>query len=45
VSVESDGLTVRGMDCLDGTPLLDIKPDPTLFTPIAPRQSGDDEVG
>jgi tRNA (adenine37-N6)-methyltransferase len=29
-------LLVRGMDCLDGTPLLDLKPDRTLFTPIAP---------
>jgi tRNA (Thr-GGU) A37 N-methylase len=27
-------LLVRGMDCLDGAPLLDIKPDRTLFTPI-----------
>ena len=45
VSVEADGLTVRGMDCLDGTPLIDIKPDRTLFAPIAPRQPGDDEVG
>ena len=33
------------LDCLDGTPLIDIKPDRTLFTPIAPRQPGDDEVG
>jgi tRNA (adenine37-N6)-methyltransferase len=45
VSVEADGLMVRGLDCLDGTPLIDIKPDRTLFTPIAPRQPGDDEVG
>jgi tRNA-Thr(GGU) m(6)t(6)A37 methyltransferase TsaA len=44
VSVEPDGLVVRGLDCLDGTPLLDIKPDRALFTPIAPRQPGDDEV-
>jgi tRNA-Thr(GGU) m(6)t(6)A37 methyltransferase TsaA len=44
VSVAPDGLIVRGLDCLDGTPLLDIKPDRALFTPIAPRQSGDDEV-
>jgi tRNA-Thr(GGU) m(6)t(6)A37 methyltransferase TsaA len=44
VEVEPDGLLVRGLDCLDGTPLLDIKPDRTLFTPIAPRQPGDDEV-
>ncbi|MDQ0316566.1 tRNA (N6-threonylcarbamoyladenosine(37)-N6)-methyltransferase TrmO [Amorphus orientalis] len=26
VSVHADGLTVTGIDCLDGTPLLDIKP-------------------
>ena len=45
VSVESTALLVRGLDCLDGTPLLDIKPDRTLFTPIAPRQPGDDETG
>jgi tRNA-Thr(GGU) m(6)t(6)A37 methyltransferase TsaA len=44
VKVEPDGLLVRGLDCLDGTPLLDIKPDRTLFTPIAPRQPGDDEL-
>jgi tRNA-Thr(GGU) m(6)t(6)A37 methyltransferase TsaA len=44
VEVEPDGLLVRGLDCLDGTPLLDIKPDRALFTPIAPRQPGDDEV-
>jgi hypothetical protein len=30
---------------LDGTPLLDLKPDRTLFTPIAPAQPGDFEVG
>jgi tRNA (Thr-GGU) A37 N-methylase len=45
VSVEADGLTVRGLDCLDGTPLIDLKPDRALFTPIAPRQPGDDQVG
>lgn len=41
--VEVDGATlhVQGMDCLDGTPLLDIKPDRALFTPIAPPQKGD----
>lgn len=38
-------LMVRGMDCLDGTPLLDIKPDRTLFSPIAPPQAGDFETG
>ena len=25
--VRSDGLIVRGLDCLDGTPLLDVKPE------------------
>jgi tRNA-Thr(GGU) m(6)t(6)A37 methyltransferase TsaA len=41
--VSRDGcvLSVQGIDCLDGTPLLDIKPDRGLFTPIAPPQAGD----
>lgn len=45
--VERQGavLLVRGLDCLDDTPLLDIKPDRTLFTPIAPPQPGDFETG
>ncbi|MGD9805772.1 MAG: tRNA (N6-threonylcarbamoyladenosine(37)-N6)-methyltransferase TrmO [Hyphomicrobiaceae bacterium] len=45
VAVEGASVFVRGLDCLDGTPLLDIKPDRTLFTPLAPRQQGDDQVG
>lgn len=45
VKVEDGNLFVRGLDCLDGTPLLDLKPDRTLFTPVAPRQPGDDQVG
>jgi tRNA-Thr(GGU) m(6)t(6)A37 methyltransferase TsaA len=32
VGVEGATVLVRGMDCIDGTPLLDIKPDRTLFT-------------
>ena len=43
VSVEGPVLTVRGLDCLDGTPLLDLKPDRSLFTPVAPPQPGDFE--
>ena len=41
--ISRDGLVllVRGIDCLDGTPLIDIKPDRSLFTPIAPPQPGD----
>jgi len=45
ISVETDGLMVRGMDCVDGTPLLDIKPDRPRFTPITVRQPRDDAVG
>lgn len=44
VSVEGALLRVQGLDCLDGTPLLDLKPDRCAFTPLAPRQAGDDEV-
>jgi tRNA (adenine37-N6)-methyltransferase len=38
-------LSVRGLDCLDGTPLIDLKPDRCLFTPIAPPQPGDFQTG
>jgi tRNA (adenine37-N6)-methyltransferase len=38
-------LSVRGLDCLDRTPLLDLKPDRCLFTPIAPPQPGDFQTG
>ena len=44
VRVEGAVLSVRGLDCLDGTPLLDLKPDRTLFTPIAKPQPGDFET-
>jgi tRNA-Thr(GGU) m(6)t(6)A37 methyltransferase TsaA len=43
--IEGDTVYVRGLDCVDGTPLLDLKPDRTLFTPIAPPQPGDFQVG
>ncbi len=45
IGVEDGNLHVRGLDCLDGTPLLDLKPDRTLFTPLAPPQAGDAETG
>lgn len=45
VGIEGSILLVRGLDCLDGTPLLDIKPDRMEFTPIAPAQKGDLQVG
>jgi tRNA (adenine37-N6)-methyltransferase len=43
--VEGGVLFVRGLDCLDGTPLIDVKPDRTLFEPLAPSQKGDFQVG
>jgi tRNA-Thr(GGU) m(6)t(6)A37 methyltransferase TsaA len=43
VEVQPSALLVRGLDCLDGTPLLDLKPDRSLFTPVAPPQPGDFE--
>lgn len=45
VAVEGAILIVRGLDCLDGTPLLDLKPERSLFTPIAPPQPGDFQIG
>ncbi len=45
IRVEGPNVFVRGLDCLDGTPLIDLKPDRTLFTPLAPHQPGDDQVG
>jgi tRNA-Thr(GGU) m(6)t(6)A37 methyltransferase TsaA len=45
VAIEGGNLMVRGLDCLDGTPLLDIKPERSSFTPIAPPQPGDFQTG
>ena len=45
VGIEGATVLVRGLDCLDGTPLVDLKPDRCAFTPIAPPQPGDFEVG
>ncbi|MEP3047059.1 MAG: tRNA (N6-threonylcarbamoyladenosine(37)-N6)-methyltransferase TrmO [Roseibium sp.] len=33
IAVDGPVLTVRGLDCLDGTPLLDLKPDRCAFSP------------
>ncbi|MGP9811986.1 SAM-dependent methyltransferase [Rhodopseudomonas sp. NSM] len=38
-------LLVRGLDCLDGTPLIDLKPDRSEFTPMALPKPGDFQVG
>lgn len=45
IGIEGATLLVRGLDCLDGTPLLDIKPDRCLLTPLAPPTPGDSHVG
>jgi tRNA (adenine37-N6)-methyltransferase len=38
VGLELGVVLVRGLDCLDGTPLLDLKPDRCAFTPLAPAK-------
>ena len=45
LKIEGSTLLVRGLDCLDGTPLIDIKPDRCAFTPLAPPTPGDDHIG
>jgi tRNA-Thr(GGU) m(6)t(6)A37 methyltransferase TsaA len=42
---EGPALLVRGLDCLDLTPLVDLKPDRCLFTPLGPPRPGDFETG
>ncbi len=41
MGVEGATLVVRGLDCLDGTPLIDIKPVTCEFTPKAPPKPAD----
>jgi tRNA (adenine37-N6)-methyltransferase len=45
VGIEGPILSVRGLDCLDGTPLIDLKPDRCQFTPLAPPTPGDAAIG
>lgn len=44
VKLEGGSVFVQGLDCLDGTPLIDLKPDRCKFTPLAPPQKGDFET-
>jgi tRNA-Thr(GGU) m(6)t(6)A37 methyltransferase TsaA len=44
VKVEGSTVFVRGLDCLDETPLLDIKPDRCEFSPLAAQKAGDVEA-
>jgi tRNA (adenine37-N6)-methyltransferase len=41
VRIEDGVVVVRGLDCIDGTPLLDIKPDRCAFSPRAPTKPAD----
>jgi len=41
VAVEEGALLVRGLDCIDGTPLVDLKPDRCAYTPLAPPNPGE----
>src|ERR1700694_3860231 len=43
VGIEGNTVLVRGLDCLDETPLIDLKPDRCDFSPLAPPQAGDFE--
>lgn len=43
--LDGANVLVRGLDCLDGTPLVDLKPDRCLYTPLASPQKGDLETG
>lgn len=41
VAVKGAEVIVRGLDCLDGTPLIDLKPDHCAYTPLAPDKPAD----
>lgn len=40
VEVLPDALLVRGLDCLDGTPLVDVKPENCPFDQARPQHAG-----
>ena len=42
VGIEPGVLLVRGLDCVDRTPLLDLKPDRCAYSPLSPRRARDD---
>ena len=43
VGIEGSSVLVRGLDCLDETPLIDLKPDRCEFSPLAAQRGGDTE--
>ena len=45
VGIEGGTVLVRGLDCLDGTPLIDLKPDRCSFTPLPTCRPDDGAPG
>jgi tRNA-Thr(GGU) m(6)t(6)A37 methyltransferase TsaA len=45
VGIEGSTVLVRGLDCLDQTPLIDLKPDRCEFSPLAAQKVGDAREG
>jgi tRNA-Thr(GGU) m(6)t(6)A37 methyltransferase TsaA len=45
IGIEANTVLVRGLDCLDETPLIDLKPDRCEFSPLAAQKPGDFEAG
>ncbi len=43
VGIEDDAVLVRGLDCVDGTPLLDLKPYRCDYSPLAPVKDSTQE--
>jgi tRNA-Thr(GGU) m(6)t(6)A37 methyltransferase TsaA len=41
VGIEGATVLVRGLDCLDETPLIDLKPDRCEFSPLAAQRASD----
>jgi tRNA (adenine37-N6)-methyltransferase len=44
VGIEGSSVRVRGLDCLDETPLIDLKPDRCEFSPLAAQKAGETEI-
>jgi tRNA-Thr(GGU) m(6)t(6)A37 methyltransferase TsaA len=44
VGIEGSTVLVRGLDCLDETPLIDLKPDRCEFSPLAAQKADDSEM-
>ena len=45
VGIEGSTVLVRGLDCLDETPLIDLKPDRCEFSPLSAQSAGAGEAG